>query len=575
MKKVALVTVNFGRAQDTLDLLESAKKLDTAGFDFRMIVVDATPGDWIGDHIKVKSPNTDLLQAGKNKGFAGNYNFGMKYAAAWGADYIMIINNDTLIGDELLIKKLIRAIEENPESSVVSPKIYFAPGYEFQKNRYKKEDEGKVIWYGGGSFDWKNVRSLHHGIDEVDKGKFDKTGETGFVSGACLMIKSGTLEKAGYFDEGLFAYFEDNDWQQRILQGGGKLLYCGSTFIYHKVSRTTGIGSAQTDYLLTRNRLYFTFKYAPARTKLAVLRQAFKQLLTGRMAQKTAVLDFLYAKKGPSPYQEKSAGIYRYPVRLSVLISNYKTTDLADKLLKSIFDKRSGFDPEKDEVLVLDDASGDDFERLTKKYPDARFLINKTNKGFVASYNRLIDYSRGELLLLLNSDTEVRPGALSNMIEINKQFQSKAVLSGKLLFPDGTLQDSCFRLPTILGAIKEYFLKMKGSYFMFRPEGTKPVRVEGAVMAVLMIPRKVLNRVGQLNSKLVMYFEDIDYSRRLKKAGIPIYYCPDAEFYHHHGASSQKAGGMNEELVKSSKIYHGPVYYYALTFVLWLGQKLR
>ena len=110
---------------------------------------------------------------------------------------------------------------------------------------------------------------------------------------------------------------------------------------------------------------------------------------------------------------------------------------------------------------------------------------------------------------------------------------------------------------------------------MFRPEGTKPVRVEGAVMAVLMIPRKVLNRVGQLNSKLVMYFEDIDYSRRLKKAGIPIYYCPDAEFYHHHGASSQKAGGMNEELVKSSKIYHGPVYYYALTFVLWLGQKLR
>ena len=110
---------------------------------------------------------------------------------------------------------------------------------------------------------------------------------------------------------------------------------------------------------------------------------------------------------------------------------------------------------------------------------------------------------------------------------------------------------------------------------MFRPEGVKPVQVEGSVMAVFMIPRKVLNKIGNLNHKLVMYFEDIDYCRRLKKANVPVYYCPDSEFYHHHGASSQKAGGMNKELVKSSKIYHGLITYYFLTFVLWLGQKLR
>src|SRR4030042_259408 len=575
MKKVALVSVNFGRAQDTLDLLESTKKLDAGGFDFRIIVVDATPDDWIGDHITSKPSNLELLQVGENKGVAGNYNFGMKYAAAWGADYIMIINNDTLIGDESLIKKLIRVIEENPKAQVVSPKIYFAPGYEFQKNRYKKVDEGKIIWYGGGSFDWGNVRSEHHGIDEVDRGGFDKTEKTGFVSGACLMISSEILEKVGYFDERFFAYFEDNDWQQRVLRNGGQMFYCGGTYIYHKVSRTTGIGSAQTDYLLTRNRLYFTFKYAPIRTKFAVVREAINQLLVGRPAQKTAILDYLRGRKGPSPYQEKTQGKYKYPVRLSILISSYKTTDLTDKLLKSILNRDSGYDSEKDEVLVLDDASGDDFEELIKKYPGVRFLVNKINKGFVASYNRLMEYSRGELVLMLNSDIEVKPKALSSMIETNKKFESKAVLSGKLLFPDDSLQDSCFRLPTILGAIKEYFLKIKGSSFMFRPEGTKPVQVEGAVMAALMIPRKVLDKIGLLNNKLVMYFEDIDYCRRLKEADIPIYYCPDAEFYHYHGASSQKVGGMNKELVESSKIYHGLIKYYFLTLVLWLGQKLR
>jgi GT2 family glycosyltransferase len=576
MKKIALVTVNFGGVGDTLELLESVKKLDTAGLELRMVIVDATPDDWIGDHIKDTPGFLDILQAGKNKGFAGNYNFGMRYAAAWGADYIVIINNDTLVGDGSLIKKLIKVFEENPKASVVSPKIYFAPGYEFHKDRYKKDEEGKVIWYGGGSFDWGNVRSIHRGIDEVDKGQFEKTESTDFVSGACLMFKSGLLEKTGYFDESLFAYFEDNDWQERIKKDGGKLFYCGGTHIYHKVSRTSGIGSENTDYLLTRNRLYFTFRYASFRTKLAVAREALKLLFTGRKAQKTAVLDFIRGVKGPSPYQKRISGKYKYPVRLSILISNFKTTDLTAKLLESIFDNNSGYNPEIDEVLVLDDASGEDFEKLKADFPRARFLENKVNRGFVASYNRLLDYCRGKLLLLLNSDIEVRPRALSEMVETNKKFGGRSVLTGKLLFPDGGMQDSCFRLPTISGAIKEYFLKEKGSYFMFRPQSNKPVKVEGAVMAAFMIPRAVFNQIGRLNSKLVMYFEDIDYCRRLKKAGIPIYYCPDSMFYHHHGASSKKAGetSMNKQLIESSKIYHGKIYYYLLTFILWLGQKV-
>lgn len=571
--KIALVTVNFGGAKDTLELLESVKKLDVGGFDFRIVVVDATPGDWIGDYIKEKPSNLKLLQVGENKGFAGNYNVGMRYAASWGADYILIINNDTIIGDKSLVKKLVKVFE-NPEVAVVSPKIYFAPGYEFHKSRYKKENEGKVIWYGGGSFDWGNVRSIHRGIDVVNIGQFDKTEKTGFVSGACLMIKREILEKVGYFDESLFAYFEDNDWQQRILQSGEKLFYRGDTFIYHKVSRTSGIGSPQTDYLLTRNRLYFTFKYAPVRTKFAVMREAFRQLFVGRPAQKTAILDFLRGKKGPPPFQEKSEGIYKYPIRLSILISNYKTINLVEALLESIYRKDSGFDRETDEILVLDDASGDDLGKLRVKYPGVIYLENKTNLGFVASYNRLMEYARGELLLMLNSDIEVRPKALSSLVETNAEFDGNAVLSGNLLFPDGRPQDSCFKLPTILGAIKQYFFKIKGSYFMFRPASTKPVRVEGAVMAAFMIPRKILNKIGYLNRELFMYFEDIDYCRRLKKADIPVYFCPDAKFYHHHGASSQKAGGMNKELVESAKIYHGSFYYYLLTFVLWLGQKL-
>lgn len=548
MKKVALVTVNFHGREDTLALLKSVKKLDVEGFDFRIVVVDKTPDEWLGDYIsKEDFPNLELLQAGCDKGFAGSYNLGMRYAAAWGADYIVIINNDTLIGDRELIKKLIKVLDDNPEASVVSPKIYFAPGYEFHKSRYSEKDKGKVLWYAGGHFDWENVKSVHHGLDKVDTGKYDGTHQTGFVSGCCFAVRRETLEKYGYFDENLFAYFEDNDWQQRILLGGGKLYYLGNSYIYHKVSRTMGIGSDETDYLLTRNRLYFTAKYTGLRTKFAVFREMLRLLFIGRPAQKRAVKDFLRGVKGPSPYQKKEAGNYTYPVRLSIVISVYKTSDLADRLLRSIFDPKSGFDIKKDEVIVLDNATDDNFAPLISKYPQARFIQFKVNQGFVGGYNRLLEYTRGEMILMLNSDMEVKPHAIPSLINHSKRFNNEVVLSGKLLFPDGTSQDSCFKLPTISGAFKEILFNQKGSYLMYRPRGKKPVRVECAVMACFLIPRKVLNKIGYLNRKLFMYFEDVDYCRRLKKAGIPVYFCPDAEFFHHHGATAKRS--VNLQLI--------------------------
>lgn len=578
MKKIAFVTVNFNGAKDTLELLKSVKKLDTKGIDFRFIIVDSTPNEWIGDSIKEKIPNLILLQSGENKGFAGNYNLGMKHAVAWGADYVGIINNDTIIPDTDLIKKLAGVLDKNSEASVVSPKIYFAPGYEFFGDRYKESDRGKVIWYAGGNFDWNNIQSVHYGIDQVDRGQFDSTGETGFVSGCCFLTRADILQKIGYFNEGFFAYFEDNDWQERILLSRGKLFYIGETAIYHKVSRTSGIGSPQTDYLITRNRLYFTFKYAKFRTKFAVIREAVRQLLFGRSPQKKAIIDFINGVKGRSPYSKDVKGTYKYPIRLSVLISNYKTAALTEKLLKSIYDAKSGFDPNKDEVLVVDDASGDNLEPLTKKYPKVLFLKNKTNKGFVASYNRLLELSRGEFILMLNSDIEVRPKALSALIETSKKFNDEAVLAGKLLFPDGSPQDSCFKLPTAWGAFKEFYLKIKGSYLMFYPKTQNIVRVEGAVMAAFFIPRKIFNKVGYLNRKLFMYFEDVDYCRSLKKENIPLYFCPNAVFFHYHGASGKNLADWANQwrrLIPSSKIYHGLFGHYLIFAILWPEQRIR
>lgn len=298
MKKVAIVTVNYNRSEDTIDFLKSLKKLDSKGFELKTIVVDNGSTDDSVAKISGQFPQLNLIQTGANLGFTGGYNRGIKEGLSWGADYLLIINNDTLINSPQLFHSLVETLESQPQIGLVAPKIYFAKGYEFYKERYKDQDLGYVIWYGGGSFDWDNITSIHRGIDEVDKGQCDGVQEVDFISGCCFLIKRAVFEKVGFFDEDFFAYFEDNDFIQRVLRAGFKLFYNGTVSIYHKVSQTAGLGSKFADFYGTRNRLIFGMKYARLRTKFALLRQAIGFLINGRPYQKKGVMDFIFGKKG-------------------------------------------------------------------------------------------------------------------------------------------------------------------------------------------------------------------------------------------------------------------------------------
>jgi len=573
MTKVAIVTVDFNNHKDTKEYLESAKKLDTEGLELLWLVVDNGSDESIRSTVE-KFPHVVWKETGKNIGFAGGFNRGMKYAKEWGADFVLIINNDTLFPDKNLLKKMLGVFKDNPNAGLVSPKIYFAPEFEFYKEKYGKSDQGKVIWYAGGTFDWNNIKSNHRGIDEVDTGQFDKTEKTDYTTGCCILIKREVLEKVGYFEEKLFAYFEDADYIERVKRAGYEQWYVGSAYIYHKVSRTAGIGSSFSDYLITRNRMWFGMKYASLRTRFALFREAFRLFISGRPAQRDGIIDYYNRiwgwKKAKNPENTD------YSKELSIIAINYKTTDLTLQLLKSIYDKRSGFDEIKGEVIILDNSPDEPCKKeVLAKYPQVKFISNKVNNGFAGGNNQMINYSLGKNILLLNSDIEVKPEGISNMMKVQKEHGERAIYTGRLFFGDGKLQDSTFMLPTAWRAFQEYFLGLKGKYFMSAPMGNDVTKVEGAVMACFMIPNRVINEIGILEEETFMYFEDIDYCRRAKENGIPIYYIPDAEFIHYHGASSKIAGLdlSNERLVKAAKWYHGAFNYSLVTAILWAGQK--
>ena len=100
--------------------------------------------------------------------------------------------------DKDFLVELLKTFAEEKDCGIVSPKIYFAKGHEFHKDRYQESELGKVIWYAGGRIDWQNIIASHRGVDEVDKGQFDKLEKTGFASGCCAMLKRTVLGKADY-----------------------------------------------------------------------------------------------------------------------------------------------------------------------------------------------------------------------------------------------------------------------------------------------------------------------------------------------------------------------------------------
>ena len=159
MTKVSVVILNWNQPDITLECLDSVTKLRVKDYELNLLIVDNGSTDnsvKIFEKLKIVNWKLEIISNGKNKGFAGGNNVGIKYALEKGADYILILNNDTIV-DLQLVDRFIDTADKYPEVGMLSPKIYFANGYEFHKNRYKKDELGKVIWSAGGKMDWDNV----------------------------------------------------------------------------------------------------------------------------------------------------------------------------------------------------------------------------------------------------------------------------------------------------------------------------------------------------------------------------------------------------------------------------------
>lgn len=247
-KKVAIILLNYCGTEDTLACIESLEKIDYKSFD--IIIVDNDSPDDSYERLKkeLEGGKHILIKAAGNDGFAKGNNIGIDYAMEAGYDYVLLLNNDTLV-EENFLTELVRCYEEHENSGIVGAKIL----YEGKRN---------YIWYGGGEIDFKRFYGFHYGIEEEDTGLYDEEKEIDFITGCVMLIGREVIEKIGGLPEGYFMYFEDVDYCIRVKEAGYSLYYCPTSIVYHKVSAASGgEQSAFSIKWSTRNRIIFMDKF--------------------------------------------------------------------------------------------------------------------------------------------------------------------------------------------------------------------------------------------------------------------------------------------------------------------------
>lgn len=287
---VYIILVNYQNVELTVECIESIKK--STYKNFKIVVVDN--GSQYDSVSKLKGiEDIVLIESKDNLGFSGGNNLGIDYAIKHNADFIMLLNNDTIV-DEKLVSNLVT----NTKNGVVTvPKIYY---YGTDK---------KEIWYAGGELTSFKTNSRQIGLNEVDVGQYNVKRNVDFCCGCCFMISKDDIKKVGNLREEYFLYCEDNDYSLRLKKKNISVQYIPDAIVWHKVSASSGGENTNfIAYYVTRNRLecarknelgYFAIIYILFESMGKFIKSFFKKNHAYRVVP-SAIWDWMNGKLGKS-----------------------------------------------------------------------------------------------------------------------------------------------------------------------------------------------------------------------------------------------------------------------------------
>lgn len=236
--KTFIIILHFGDPAVTLDCVRSviAKKLN-----FTELVVVDNNQNFDPKNFKGK---IEILKNKKNLGFAGGVNVGIKYALSKKVDYILLLNNDTIVKNDFL-KEIVTFMKLNETVGIASPAIKYKRGR-------------STVYDTGGKINKLFGRTTHNEVSQVLN---KKPRQVDYVSGCCMLVKKEVFEKIGLFDERFFLYYEDVDFCIRAKNKGFFSYVLPEVFIEHALSKTVGKDSKVAVYNQTKSALQFGRKH--------------------------------------------------------------------------------------------------------------------------------------------------------------------------------------------------------------------------------------------------------------------------------------------------------------------------
>jgi GT2 family glycosyltransferase len=249
--KVAIVILNWNSFEVTLDCLVSLRKMEYRNYE--VVLVDNGSIDSSPDKLAESAPEVRIIRNSKNLGFTGGNNVGLRDALERNPDYLLLLNNDTIVAPDFLTQ-LVSVAESDPRIGILNPKIYYF-------------EPSNRIWHAGGEHKpwWSSAKQL--GLKKIDNGDYDTVREVSFVTGCALLIKTGIVRQVGLLDEMYFLGWEDLDWTVRVMRAGFKAYYVPQSKIWHRESYDTkkNGGKKLRDYYGIRNSILFARKHMPLR----------------------------------------------------------------------------------------------------------------------------------------------------------------------------------------------------------------------------------------------------------------------------------------------------------------------
>lgn len=242
---VYIIIVNWNGLDDTLECLESLEKINYPSY--KIIVVDNGSKNNQADAIKEKFSGVELIKNETNEGFVIANNQGIKLALEGGAQYLLLLNNDTTVKNDFLIN-LIKYAEQNNTVGILSPKILY----------YNSD----TIWSMGGRINCLAGFAILIG-KKKHREKYKTIIEPDYVTGCAMLIKREVIKKIGLLDPVYFAYYEDGDFSFRAKKAGYNIRVIPESIIWHKKSASAGIRGSKRKisglqaYLWARNGVIF------------------------------------------------------------------------------------------------------------------------------------------------------------------------------------------------------------------------------------------------------------------------------------------------------------------------------